>query len=1177
MKLKWPKFLTVKRTIWFALLLLVIVFALVYFLGGYKASALQTDTMDFDETGFISYEKILNDEIEDNANKFTELVNELTVANFDEKIANVLDKCKTVEYYTELDAKLEKLANQDSANKAKYVNPISVDSLITAEINAKNTLDVYTLLLEKLDNTNTGYRLYLNYRTTQFKIERVEAGVAKNEWYSNPQNLADAKSSGATLSNQKSPIILYYYTPNGAPLPMNAFDYAINDNIGSDETPNYVNPTFSYKPNPENGTLQVYYTFEEKGDKYYDYPKALSEATLNKLIADNRLYVLNKAKEIRQYNAEQLQDYFNEHYAVRYISNTTGTTTSTVKTYSYIGPAAYKYFTESSTMLELVDLPELFKDLSLSEKREYVEIMFRLEYEFIENARHDYVKEQLIKSDMTSLTQYYKKHDPTDEHNYIYYDLESSYESLGDTPIMIQFVKQTLTKKLQYDKEDLERDQAEFDVVIEVNKPSFKACIQYQITEYGFDATIINESIYESMPEKNPAFKIEILPYFSAISNTYKLFALEDELKTFKSTASDCDYQLEAIELPKEILCPKCNIKHKAEEFIELPIEELESNGYMVIPDGSGGIVNLNNGKLAYSKRVYSTDLAFIDEVKQTASQDVLLPMFALTYDSVDFVQRNDKDLTGSSIIARITKGAPQMILNANVSSSSDIYNRVYFAATYREAQEITMGPAYDVTRVTKVTETNVQTDYTVEYSLINERGLTYSDIAKRYQEKLFGDILDKDVIDQTNSTVLNAEYLGLYDYKTNFLGIVYDGYDTLTTYSQAVEITKQLKIWGAKEINVMYLGWQDSGLINETFNDMKFTKDLGSKKELQAMLDYFSSNSVTLYPVVSFYEINKFNESFGKIRYASRDISNEFTEKYPYDLASGVFDKKQRAIYTLSPKFFDVFSDNLIENFTKHNETLNAMAFEQLGSKIVGDYEKRQEFFRYNSVVEQLSVLNKLEQNKIDDINLTAPYQYAVKYADNIVELPYESTLLDIFDYSIPFYQLVMSGYRDYSGTIINANDEKGLNNHIMKILETGSNIEFTFSYDSSDELIQTDYNYYYYTQYIDWQKEVKSLLTVLDTLDVHKYYLASHEAYNNNHSVFKVTYKVKPGLETQVSDPEFSIYLNYSDMNIDLGLTNLTCIDIENSDEQYNPFKNKTTNGILNPWSCATDKEVA
>ena len=95
------------------------------------------------------------------------------------------------------------------------------------------------------------------------------------------------------------------------------------------------------------------------------------------------------------------------------------------------------------------------------------------------------------------------------------------------------------------------------------------------------------------------------------------------------------------------------------------------------------------------------------------------------------------------------------------------------------------------------------------------------------------------------------------------------------------------------------------------------------------------------------------------------------------------------------------------------------------------------------------------------------------------------------------------------------------------------------------------------------------------MDSLELHKYYLASHEIVNGNTSVFKVTYKVKDSCKALVTDDEFSVYLNYSDMEIDLANTNLTIIDVENT--EYKPFINKTTSGKINPWSCATDKEVA
>ena len=1169
MKLRWPKFLTVKRTILFALLIAIIVFVLVYLLGGYKAQSATDDRIPFTTEGFVDVKEYIAQEIAANDVIFQEALDSLTVENYDTKIAEVQALCRTVKYYSDLSAKLELLKAEDKANESKYNIKVRTEDLITDEENAKITMNEFRfkdsednlLGLDGVDANGNGYRLYLNYFTSQFKIVRVENFEEVNEWYSNPQNILHTKNVGASLSNQKSPLILYYYTPGGATLPYNTFDYSINDNQGDETSPQYIEQTFSYRFDHTNGTLEVYYDLHQKGDKFYNYPKYISLERYNELKLRNAKNVAKMRQQIRSYNETEAKDYFNQHYTVEYIRNYFATIMQSdyPGSTAYIGPEAYKYMTKlsvtdpkSAEIANLSTLPALFDKLSLEEKRKLCEIMYRLEYEFITNSDHEFAKAQLVKTDHVYFEDQYSfvpKGDQNAIFDLSYYVYENTYDESGMPTKIKQLLQQTLYKKLFYTKEELAADQEKFGVEVVDDRPAFKVCVQYKLTKDGFNATIINNSLEEAKDPKTekvkyPIYKIEVLPYFSAISKDYA------ELKEVNAQGIPTAYE-------------KLITKHQ------------ESNGYIVIPDGSGGIINLNNGKISYSKRVYSTDLAFIQEVKQTHSEEVLLPMYALTYDSINFGDGTMGNVTGSSIIARATKGAPQMVLSANVSSTSDKYNKVYFAATYRESQEVTIGTGYYATPVTTVTNANVLTDFEIEYSLINKSGLTYSDIAKLYQEKLIGEVLDSNNKDKTNSTVVNAEYLGLYDYTTNFLGIVYDGHDTLTTYAQAIEITKQLKDWGANKVNVTYRGWQKAGFVNETFDDMKFTKKLGSKVELQKMLNYFKDNDVTLYPNVSFLEVNKFNESFGKIRYASRDIASELTEKYPYDLASGIFDKKQRAIYTISPKFYYAFVEELVENFKKNNPTLESLAFDKLGSKIVGDYEKRQEFFRNDSVIAQINVFNKLEESNLKNLSLTAPYEYAVKYADNIVDLPYSSTLLDIFDYSIPFYQLVFSGFRDYSGLVINANDEKGLNNHIMKILETGSNIDFTFSYDSSDELIQTDYNYYYYTQYSDWAREVKSLLTVMDSLELHKYYLASHEVINGNTSVFKVTYKVKDECKTLVNDAEFSIYLNYSDMEIDLANNNLTIIDVDNA--EYKPFTNKTTTGKLNPWSCATDKEVA
>ena len=66
----------------------------------------------------------------------------------------------------------------------------------------------------------------------------------------------------------------------------------------------------------------------------------------------------------------------------------------------------------------------------------------------------------------------------------------------------------------------------------------------------------------------------------------------------------------------------------------EVTNETTNTDGYILIPDGSGAIMNFNNGKTTYtqylSKRVYSTDTAFASEVKQVEKEDILLPMYAV-------------------------------------------------------------------------------------------------------------------------------------------------------------------------------------------------------------------------------------------------------------------------------------------------------------------------------------------------------------------------------------------------------------------------------------------------------------------------------------------------------------------------------------------------------------------
>ena len=224
----------------------------------------------------------------------------------------------------------------------------------------------------------------------------------------------------------------------------------------------------------------------------------------------------------------------------------------------------------------------------------------------------------------------------------------------------------------------------------------------------------------------------------------------------------------------------------------------------------------------------------------------------------------------------------------------------------------------------------------------------------------------------------------------------------------------------------------------------------------------------------------------------------------------------------TLSPDYYNAFAVTLAKKYNKVLPDVGAISLTGLGSQLSGNYRRNKEIFKYTAVEEQIKALNTLVDSGITDIALEAPYAYALAYASNVYNIPVASSGQEIIDYSIPFYQLVINGLMDYSGESINEKSEKGIAQHIMKCIETGSNPAFTFTYDDSSKLLQTNYNNYYYTYYQRWLSDVKTVCDDLNGLGIYECNLVKHERIANN--VYKVTYQNKYSPEKEIV-----IILNY------------------------------------------------
>ena len=78
----------------------------------------------------------------------------------------------------------------------------------------------------------------------------------------------------------------------------------------------------------------------------------------------------------------------------------------------------------------------------------------------------------------------------------------------------------------------------------------------------------------------------------------------------------------------------------------------------------------------------------------------------------------------------------------------------------------------------------------------------------------------------------------------------------------------------------------------------------------------------------------------------------------------------------------------------------------------------------------------------------------------------PSYSRGFELIDVSVPFYQMVVSGYVAYAGEPYNLADRSG-RYYLLKMLENGSLPYFAVSWETSSVVKHTDFDHFYSTYY--------------------------------------------------------------------------------------------------------------
>lgn len=497
--------------------------------------------------------------------------------------------------------------------------------------------------------------------------------------------------------------------------------------------------------------------------------------------------------------------------------------------------------------------------------------------------------------------------------------------------------------------------------------------------------------------------------------------------------------------------------------FGSTPEKNLAGNvvdGYMVIPDGSGAVINYNNNKegySSYSQTLYGRDKTNVPLKAPRVTEQAYLPLLAT-------VSGN------TGLVAIATDGDANATVNAQVSKQNkQSFNSMYFKFNLRSKDDYYMGGT-DGTRITVFEKGEIKTKkIAVSYypiSTAENDKVNYADVAEVYRNYL---INEKGLEKKTEADKSNF-YVDLYGgvlKEESIFGIPVDLKTEVTGFSQAGEILSQLSDGGVKDIVVNYNDWTNKSMVGKISTSFKPAGVLGGMSDYESLIDKADSMGAKVFPSITNMQMAKSSWGYWTMNSTSTRVSNAQSRQSKYSLAFGVaLSGKSPAL--LTPNSYTKVMTQMIDSYTDKN--VKNIGFGQYSNTLVSDFSRK------NALSREQNMLNLIEQyknasEKMENVIADEANSYIIPYADYITNVPVYSSQYNVVDYDIPLYQMVIHGYVPYSSTPVNANSNA--EEVFLLSVASGSGIHYDMIYRESYELIDTDYADYYYANYGSWMNQ--------------------------------------------------------------------------------------------------------
>lgn len=523
---------------------------------------------------------------------------------------------------------------------------------------------------------------------------------------------------------------------------------------------------------------------------------------------------------------------------------------------------------------------------------------------------------------------------------------------------------------------------------------------------------------------------------------------------------------------------------------------DTRDEGYMFVPDGSGSLIYLNNGKERYEsyiQPVYGDDGATWDGEydDDPTIEPIRLPVYGM--------KKND-----SAFLAIIDEGEAVATIHAEVSKLKSSYNSVYPSFRLLAKEKINLSATTtDLSTKSKVIpvfqQRPVYSDFTVRYAFLKGDQASYAGMASYYRDYLERKQVLKKPADVRSESPFYLEVVGGIVKRKSILGVPYNDVIPLTTFDEAQTIVKSLQAQGVGELKLRLSGWFNRGLRHEPADHISVDGELGGSGGFKKLLAFAEQEGITVYPDVSFTHL--YWDADNGSRYSDSKAAARQVNRY----SAWVWEHTTWA-RPLSARLVPYVVDKYLGAYEKYGRT--GISLRNIANQLEGDYRHNHVVDRSQSEQIDKDQLAKISA-KLPDVMVDGGNAYALAYAKDVVLAPMTNNGYNITDEAVPFYEIVLHGYVNYAGAPLNLSPEADAKKYVLKALEYGSNVYFKWIYADNDLIKDTHFLDLYSVHYETWMDEaIAAYRTVNDALkDVQGQTIADHRKLAEG--VYRTTYE--------------------------------------------------------------------